>query len=598
MARRIRRMESGRYQRLTRPGAVKRILVRGTNWIGGAVLTTPALMAIRKGFPLARIALLAKPAIAELLHHHPAVDEIVLYRDPGPHAGLGGKLTLARLLRRGRYDLAMLFQNAFEAAAITALAGIPNRYGYATDGRSFLLTHRVPLTPKIRRKHQVECYLELLHPLGIQVEPEPPTLRTTPGEDAEAIEHLRAFEVDAKKVLIGLNPGSVYGTAKRWLPARFAEVADRVAAEHGGVVLIFGGHGEEELGAALASLMAAPTVVLSGRTTVRRLMALIKQCRLFITNDTGPMHIATAFGVPTVAIFGPTDPLTTSPFGSGHELVRHPADCSPCLFRECPIDRRCMQGISVEMVHAAAVRQLRMDGFTPPPSPSPLKGEGKMSPSPLEGEGRVRGRRAGAPVVYLDRDGTLNFDPGYLNQPEQLRLLPGAGQAVARLNRAGFKTVVLSNQSGLARGLITQDQLEAIHQRLRELLSEDSARLDGIFICPHHPDDGCACRKPAPGLVHRAQRELGVSADNGIVIGDKASDVELARNVGALAVFVRSGNVPEEEQARMAERGLAPDYVARDLTGAVDWILEMNKSEAGGLVVGSFRRDGTVKMTT
>jgi len=570
-------MDAGRYKRLTRPGAVKRILVRGTNWIGDAVLTTPALMAIRKGFPQAKIALLAKPAIAELLHRHPAVDEIVLYRDPGPHAGLGGKLTLARLLRRGRYDLAILFQNAFEAAAITALAGIPNRYGYATDGRSFLLTHRVPLTPKIRRSHQVHYYLELLRPLGIQVDPGPPTLLTTAEEDTEAVEHLRAFEVDVKKVLIGLNPGSVYGTAKRWLPERFAEVADRAAAEHGGVVLIFGGQGEEELGAALAGKMTAPTLVLSGRTTVRRLMALIKQCRLFITNDTGPMHIATAFGVPTVAIFGPTDPVTTSPFGSGHELVRHPVDCSPCLLRECPIDHRCMQGISVEMVHAAAMRQLRMESFTAP----------------------ALGRSdAKAPVVYLDRDGTLNFDPGYLNQPEQLRLLPGAGQAVARLNRAGFKTVVLSNQSGLARGLITQSQLEAIHQRLRELLAEDGARLDGIFICPHHPDDGCACRKPAPGLVHRAQRELGVSSDNAIVIGDKASDVELARNVGALAVFVRSGNVPEDEQARMAERGLAPDYVARDLTGAVDWILEMNKSEAGGLVVGSFRRDGTVKMTT
>src|SRR2546427_9348206 len=109
----------------------------------------------------------------------------------------------------------MLFQNAFEAAALTALAGIPNRYGYATDGRSFLLTHRVPLTPKIRRSHQVHYYLELLRPLGIPVEPEPPMLQTTPGEDAEAIEHLRAFGVDTKKVLIGLNPGSVYGTAKR-----------------------------------------------------------------------------------------------------------------------------------------------------------------------------------------------------------------------------------------------------------------------------------------------------------------------------------------------------------------------------------------------
>jgi len=313
------------------------------------------------------------------------------------------------------------------------------------------------------------------------------------------------------------------------------------------VVLIFGARGEEELGAAIAGKMTAPTLVLSGRTTVRRLMALIKQCRLFITNDTGPMHIATAFGVPTVAIFGPTDPATTSPFGSRHELVRHPVDCSPCLLRECPIDHRCMQGISVEMVHAAAMRQT-----------------GTRSASENES----------VPVVYLDRDGTLNFDPGYLNEPEQLRLLPGVAPAVARLNRAGFKTVVLSNQSGVARGLITQDQLEAIHQRLRELLAEDGAWLDGIFICPHHPDEGCICRKPAPGLVHRALQELGVFPGNAIVIGDKATDVELARNVGTLAVFVRSGSAPEEEQARMAARGLAPDYVARDLTEAVRWILE------------------------
>src|SRR5436309_4995896 len=199
-------MDAGRYKRLTRPGAVKRILVRGTNWIGDAVLTTPALMAVRKGFPQARIALLAKPAIAELLYGHPAVDEIVLYRDPGPHAGLGGKLTLARLLRRGRYDLAMLFQNAFEAAAITALAGIPNRYGYATDGRAFLLTHRVPLTPKIRRKHQAHYYLELLRPLGIPVEPERPMLRTRPSEYAEAFYYLCAFDVDPEKVLIGRIP--------------------------------------------------------------------------------------------------------------------------------------------------------------------------------------------------------------------------------------------------------------------------------------------------------------------------------------------------------------------------------------------------------
>jgi len=209
-------MDARRITRLTRPGAIKHILVRGTNWIGDAVLTTPALAVLRAGFPQTKIAVLVKPAIAELLAGHPAVDEIVLYRDPGPHAGLGGKLSLARQLSRVRYDLAVLFQNAFEAAAITALAGIPNRYGYATDGRSFLLTHRVPLTPKIRRKHQVEYYLELLRPLGIPVVPTAPMLRTTPGEDAAVVEQLQAFGVKPDQVVIGLNPGSVYGSAKRW----------------------------------------------------------------------------------------------------------------------------------------------------------------------------------------------------------------------------------------------------------------------------------------------------------------------------------------------------------------------------------------------
>jgi heptosyltransferase-2 len=577
-------MDAGRVKRLTRPGAVKRILVRGTNWIGDAVLTTPALAALRAGFPQARIALLVKPAVAELLQCHPAIDDIVLYRDPGPHAGLGGKLSLALQLNRGHYDLAVLLQNAFEAAAITALAGIPHRYGYATDGRAFLLTHRVPLTPKIRRKHQVEYYLELLRPVGIPVEPTAPTLWTTPGEDAAAGELLQAFGVRTDQVVIGLNPGSVYGSAKRWLPERFARVADRLAAEHEACVLIFGGKGEEQLGTAIAAMMTAPTIVFSGRTTVRQLMALIKRCRLFVTNDTGPMHVAAAFGVPLVAIFGPTNPATTSPYGPGHELVRHPVECSPCLLRECPIDHRCMQGIGVEEVYGAAERQLQVVGVSPPPSPSPLKGEGNIGPSPhgplhseeqqAPREGRVRGSNTPAPVVYLDRDGTLNFDPGYLSQPEQLRLLPGVGQAVARLNRAGFKTIVLSNQSGLARGLITTEQLDAIHRRLRELLAEDGARLDGIFICPHHPEDACSCRKPAPGLVLRAQRELGLTPDHAVVIGDKASDVGLARNIGATAVFVSSGNQPEEERARMAERGLAPDFTARDLAEAVKWILE------------------------
>ena len=554
-------MGTRRFARLRRPGAVERILVRGTNWLGDAVLTTPALLALRSGFPHARIALLVKPAVAELFQHHPAVDEIVLYRDPGPHARLGGKLALARQLSRGRYDLAVLFQNAFEAAAITALAGIPNRYGYATDGRWFLVTHRVPMTPGLRRRHQAEYYLELLRPLGIPIDPLPPTLQTTPEEDAAAGALLSERGVPSGRTLIGLNPGSTYGAAKRWIPERYAEVADRLAAEHDGHVLIFGGRGEEPLGASIAGMMRAPLTVLSGRTTVRQLMALIKSCRVFLTNDTGPMHIAAALGVPLVAIYGPTDPITTAPFGKSHELIRKPVDCSPCLLRECPIDHRCMEGIGSDEVYRAAVKQL-----------AGLSRTSGLSGSHQTNQTNQTSHLHGG-VVFLDRDGTLNKDPGYLNNPDAVRLLPGVGPAIARLNAAGLKTVVVSNQSGVGRGLIEPDALEAIHHRMRQLLAEDGARLDGIYVCLHRPEEGCACRKPAPGLVVRACEELGVSAKGSWVVGDKATDVELARNVGATGVFVASGAHPEEERAKMSASGLTPDYEARDLGEAVEWIL-------------------------
>ena len=563
-------MDSSRFAQLTRPGAVKRLLVRGTNWLGDGVLMAPALSALRQGFPHARIVLLAKPSVADLFHCHPAVDEIVLYRNPGIHAGLGGKWRLARSLMPHRFELAVLFQNAFEAALIAALAGIPQRYGYPTDGRWFLLTHRVTQIPGLRDRHEVEYYLELLRPLGIPIIPRAPALYTNAEEDREAAARLESFGVLAGQPVIGLNPGSTYGTAKRWLPERYAEVVQRLAAEYNAHVIIFGGRGEEALGRAIAGMLTASHTVLSGRTSVRELMALIKRCRLFLTNDAGPMHIANALGVRVVAVFGPTNPQTTAPFGAGHELVRHAVDCSPCLLRECPIDHRCMRGIQPENVYAAAARQLRAAGVSP--TPFPIDEEGQGSPSPLEGPGRVRG--SSAPVVFLDRDGTLNWDPGYLNDPAAMRLLAGVGPAVARLNQAGLKAILVTNQSGVGRGIISRETLGAIHQRLREMLAESGAWLDGIYACLHRPDEGCDCRKPASGLVAQARRDLGLGTARSFVIGDRAIDIALARNIGGTAVFVLSGYRPEDEEAHMAAHGLSPDYTAKDLSEAVDWVLK------------------------
>ena len=489
-----------------------RILIRGTNWIGDAVMSEPALSAIRQAFPKADITLLVKPAIAELFQQHPAIDHLLIYEHRGRHARLSGKWALGSELRRGRFDVAILLQNAFEAALLSFLAGIPRRYGYGTDGRAFLLSDAITVPHRTALAHQTQYYLDLLRPLGITPSPAAPRLFVSDSEDERMRQRLTEAGIQATERLIGINPGSTYGSAKRWLPERFAHAADRVAEQFGGRVVIVGAAGEEALGQAIAEKMHSKPVVLSGRTSIRELMSVIKRCRLFVTNDTGPMHIAAAFDVPVVAVFGPTDFRTTSPFGEAHQIVRQPVECSPCLLRECPIDHRCMTGVTVEQVYKAAAKQLHMQNA-----------KDKMTCSVLASSAQHSGLStqdlplAGV-TVFLDRDGTVNRDTGYVTSPQELDLLPGVVEAVARLNRAGARVVLVTNQSAIARGFITVDQLQTIHAVLLSRLEAGGARLDAIYYCPHHPNDGCRCRKPQPAMIHRAAADLALDLSRAYVI--------------------------------------------------------------------------------
>jgi len=554
--------------------SIRRLLVRGPNWIGDAVMSEPALAALRELFPTAEITLLVKPAIAELLRGHPALQRILVYEDPGRHVGITGKWTLAGTLRRLRFDLAILFQNAFEAALLTFLAGIPRRYGYATDGRRFLLSDPIAVPERTKIGHQVQYYLDMLRPLGSERPAGSPRLFLSQEEEQAMDQRLAEAGVDESDLLVGLNPGSTYGSAKRWLPERFAETADRLSQEQGMQsgrrvrVVIVGARGEEALGCAIADRMQVKPIQLSGRTTMRELMAVIKRCDLFLTNDTGPMHLAASFGVPVVALFGPTDSRTTSPFGSGHTIVRHPVECAPCLLRECPIDHRCMTRISVDEVYGAAVKQLvvKVEGrqskshglktFQPSDLTTPLKGV----------------------TVFLDRDGTMNRDPGYVKTPEELELFPGVVEAVARLNRAGARVVTITNQSGIARGLLTTSTLEQIHDRLRSLLKAGGACLDGIYVCPHAPDEGCGCRKPGTALVERAVADLGLDLSGAYVVGDQKRDMELAVRIGAKSLLVTTGPTSLQALADLQTEGRQPDYVAPGMVEAVEWIIEDAKA--------------------
>ena len=318
------------------------ILVRATNWVGDAVMSLPALRAIRERFSTARISVLAKPWVADLYGRESFIDEIILYSGQSPWR-------TGHQLRSRRFDCAILLQNAFEAAWIAWLARIPTRIGYKRDGRQLLLTRavNVPKPGEIPR-HERFYYLELLRRAGI--------IRALP--ESQEI-RLGSGAVPSAKRVIGVSPGAAYGTAKRWLPERFAEAAGTLATARGASIALFGSKGERELCGEVAQLLNGHQVTnYAGQTTLAQFIDLASGCELFLTNDSGSMHIASALGVPTVAIFGATDDSTTGPTGPNARVVRHPVDCSPCLLRECPIDHRCMTGVSADRVVQEALQLL------------------------------------------------------------------------------------------------------------------------------------------------------------------------------------------------------------------------------------------------
>lgn len=338
------------------PAQARRILVRGVNWVGDAVMTTPAISGIRKTFPDARITLLVKPWVAGVFEGNPHIDDVLLYDGEGRHAGLSGLLRLARELRHLRFDLVILFQNAFEAALLAFLARIPHRVGYTTQGRGFLLSTGVVPDQATKALHHAEYYQALLSAAGWAQAKQQPLLYLSSAEEERARALLVGEGVQSEESLVAFNPGSSYGSAKRWPAERYAALADYLIEHLGVKILLTGAQADGAVARDVRYLARSPERIidLTGRTDIQLLGAILKRCAVFVTNDTGAMHIGAAVGVPLVTIFGPTDPATTSPVGR-HVLLRHPVPCSPCLLRECPIDHRCMTGIPVEDVSSSVI---------------------------------------------------------------------------------------------------------------------------------------------------------------------------------------------------------------------------------------------------
>ncbi len=353
------------------PEHVQRLLVRGTNWVGDAVMSIPALREVRRQFRKARISLLVKPWVKDVYSAVDFVDEILLYQKPGRHEGLPGMRRLVVDLRAKQFDLAILLQNALEAAFIAFWARIPIRIGYARDGRGPLLTHPIRIDPAVNKVHQAYYYLGILAGAGmISDRPwehagyllDSIAIDVLPADQNAAREILRSRGINHGDMIVGINPGAAYGGAKRWPSERFAAVADALARQDGARIVIFGAPADAQVAGEVTAGMAAKPVNLAGQTTLGQLMGLLRECRLFITNDSGPMHLAAALNVPQLAIFGSTSEIATGPMNARAQVLKNQVDCNPCFLRECPIDFRCMLGMTVErVVEAARIRLLEVD---------------------------------------------------------------------------------------------------------------------------------------------------------------------------------------------------------------------------------------------
>lgn len=540
------------------PQQVRRILVREVNWVGDGILTLPALVALDRRFPTAEISVLARSWVAGLFAGQPAVDRVIEYR-PEAHRGLRGRRLLAGEIRRQGFDLAVLFPNSLDAALIPWLARVPRRVGYQTDGRGLFLTHPVRRTARGSGRHQAEYYLDIIRALGGDGR-SVPRLQVTNEARSAAVRLLMDNGIGESDILVALNPGAVYGSAKRWPADRFAAAADALVDGWGARIALIGSGREVPILEYVAAGMRRPGVMLGGKTDLTTLMGLLERAQLLLTNDTGAMHVAAALDTPVLAVFGPTDAEATGPLGCRSRVVREPVPCSPCLLRECPIDHRCMTGVSVEQVLRAAgdlLEAARGSRFAALDSPGV------------------------APAAFLDRDGTIIEDPGYLADPEGIRFIPGAREAVRALRDAGFRLFLVTNQAGVARGLFSEADVRRVNERLRALLAEAGVHLDGIYYCPHHPEYGpaayrrdCDWRKPGPGMIHRAAREFPLDLSRSVIIGDHLSDAGVAQAFpGMRGVLLLTGHGRDQLPKIAAGAAGPPAHIAEDLRAAVDWVL-------------------------
>lgn len=336
----------------------KNIIVRMPNWLGDLVMATPILADLRKHYPKAKITVMCQSNVSQLITHDPNIDEIFSYKKPSGWIHRKKHFEIIESLRKGAYDLGILLTNSFSSAWWFWRGRVKNRIGYSGNLRDWLLDKSVSFPSERETQHLVITYKILLEPLGIPISKTPTKLYTKDKEIQNAKEMLSRYDIEyGKHTIIGINPGAAYGSAKCWPPDRYVQVTRRLLENPDTYILYFGDNTGAPLVNQICEKLPERVINLAGKTSLRELMALIQCCSAFLTNDSGPMHIAAALGVPLLALFGSTNEIKTGPYPKGTVLHKH-VECSPCYKRICPIDFRCMKQIEVDEVYQELLKVL------------------------------------------------------------------------------------------------------------------------------------------------------------------------------------------------------------------------------------------------
>jgi len=340
---------------------MQRLVILAPNWLGDAVMALPAIADVRRGLPGVHLAVAARAAVAPLFQLVPDVDETIVLGSAVSLRQVGAWGAIGRELAGRQFDAALLLPNSIHAALLAFRAGIPERWGYSHGVRRQWLTRSVQ-RPAVG--HQADYYRRLVAALGFENGPREPTVTVADVARSAAARLLADAGWRGRTPLVALAPGAAYGGAKRWPPDRFGELAATLAAD--GVQCVLVGSAADartaaEVTRAFTARHAGPIAIvdLTARTDLPALAGVLTRCRALVTNDSGAMHLAAAAGTPVTAVFGPTNEHATRPIGDAHTVVAHAVWCRPCMLRECPIDHRCMHGVTVGAVVDAARRTMR-----------------------------------------------------------------------------------------------------------------------------------------------------------------------------------------------------------------------------------------------